>query len=108
MKTLALEDNFTGFRNSEALAPRFPGFRPPRAWLPAPPIVAPRKAQPRQQTSSLRSIWMNAGEQSLGERLLYGVVVIIALAGIGYAFSGLLDVVQNWAAFNGWVAQILP
>ena len=51
---------------------------------------------------------MNAGEQSLGERLLYGVVVIIALAGIGYAFSGLLDVVQNWAAFNGWVAQILP
>jgi hypothetical protein len=109
MKTLAIETNdFTGFRSARALAPSFPAVRPPREWLPAPPITIRRKAQPVRRASSFRSIWMSAGEQSVGEKLVYGVVVIAALAGVGYAFSGLLDVVHNWAAFNGWVAQILP
>jgi len=55
----------------------------------------------------VRSIWIAPEGETLGEKLMLTALVFAAIAGVGYAFASLLDLVQNWGAFNGWVAQII-
>lgn len=55
----------------------------------------------------MRSIWIAPERETLGEKLMLTMLVFAAIAGVGYGFASLLDLVQNWGAFNGWVAQII-
>ena len=39
--------------------------------------------------------------------LVMVALVFAGAAGISYGFMGLLNLVSNWSAFNGWVSRII-
>ena len=85
------------------------GSRVMPTWLPAPPV---KRTQPvsrpmTQDRKTVSSIWIAPERETLGEKLMLTLLVFAAIAGVGYGFASLLDLVQNWSAFNGWVAQIV-
>jgi len=38
---------------------------------------------------------------------MFLLLVVAAGMGIAYGFSSLVDLVENWAGFNGWVSYII-
>ena len=42
----------------------------------------------------------------VGRKLALVLVTLAAMAGMGYAFWRLLEVVQSWAASTAWAVQI--
>jgi len=77
-------------------------------WLPAPPVARTEPAKSRQAKSkALHRIWIASEGDSLGEKLMLTALIFAAATGIGYAFMGLLNMVSNWGAFNGWVSRII-
>ena len=109
MKTLTMEtDMISTFKERQTIVTTL-GSRPVPTWLPAPPVSRTQPAaKPRAVVrKAVRSIWIAPEGETLGEKLMLTALVFAAVAGVGYAFAGLLDLVQNWGAFNGWVAQII-
>jgi hypothetical protein len=78
-------------------------------WLPAPAAPMPRALKQRvaNRKRNPNSIWIALEGEAIGEKVLIAVLICAAVAGIAYGFSGLLDLVQNWGAFNSWVAQVV-
>ena len=107
MKTIFME---RGTMINEA--PTMGGVLSQRAapsWLPAPPArqQAGSRAQAKRVPKPVKSIWIPLESDSLSQKFIGGLLVAVALVSIGYGFSTLLDLVQNWASFNAWVGQIL-
>jgi hypothetical protein len=51
--------------------------------------------------------WISASREGAGERYLMTVLAAVALLGIGYGFSCLIDLVQNWAWFNLGIQRLV-
>jgi len=75
------------------------------AWLPAP--VAPRHLQFRPKKTAVPSIWISLPAEPAVEKGLLGLLALAAVIGIGYGFSCLIDLVQNWASVNATLGQII-
>ena len=75
----------------------------PPAWLPAPPAAKPRGLASERAPAK----WIRSSSESVGERILFGLLVLSAIVAVGYGFNCLLDLVGNWAGFNSGVAQLL-
>jgi hypothetical protein len=65
--------------------------------------IAPR-TYPRKAGARLRLSWRD----SRGEKILQGLLVLAAVAGIGYGCSCLVDLVQSCALFGARLAQSIP
>ena len=65
--------------------------------------IAPR-THPRKVCARLRPSWRKSGS----EKILPGLLVLAAAAGIGYGCSCLVDLVQSCALFGARVAQLIP
>ncbi len=95
-------------------------LKPSRAWFLAAETLASKAAlerAPRErrakssrslqtQTGSVWSIWAAAKAEPWVEKLLLLLVAGAALAAIGYGFWQVLELVQNWAAFNQGLGQL--
>jgi hypothetical protein len=53
------------------------------------------------------SIVISGGGEPQGRKMALVLATVALIAGIGYVFWRLLDVVQNWAAATPWAAQII-
>jgi hypothetical protein len=74
--------------------------REPAEWLPTPPYrVRPRIPSPRLK--------MPTSAYSASERVLFGLVVCLAIFGIAYGLSCALDLVQHWAQFNTGIERLI-
>lgn len=65
---------------------------------------------PRRATSAKRvakHAWITPVSESLGEKLLYGVVAGAAVWAVAYGFLSVVEHAENWAVFNAWVGRIL-
>jgi hypothetical protein len=109
MKTISIQtDVISRFEDSRMIE----GLQTQRsvpAWLPVPPARKSSAAtQPNSPATSKKteSIWIPLENDSWGQKLVGGLLVIVTLASIAYGFSTLLDLVQGWSAFNSWVGQI--
>ena len=95
------------FKQTQAIAAGL-GTRAVPTWLPAPPVKrAVPAVKTRPSAKAISSIWITHEGDSLGEKLMLTALVFAAIAGIGYGFSGLLDFITNWSAFNSWVARLI-
>ncbi len=80
------------------------------AWRPAPstrrnvPATGRRVGEPAKV---VRSIWIAPERESLGEKLLMGLLGVAAVVGIGYGFASLVDLVQHWAMFANGIGQMI-
>src|SRR5437762_11896577 len=75
-----------------------------REWLPIPaPSRLDVQTAPRKSVRLARSIWLRSERESKGEKLLFSLLAVAAVIGIGYGFSCLLDLVQGWAGFNAGI-----
>jgi len=88
-----------------------PTHRGQPTWLPAPqykPRTAPRAACGQVRTAKSTS-WIPISGQNftLGERVMWGVLVLASAGGVGYGLTSLLDLVQNWAQFTLGVAHFI-
>jgi hypothetical protein len=75
------------------------------AWLPAP--ATPRHLQFRPKRAAAPSIWISLPAEPALEKGLLGLLALAAVIGIGYGFSCLIDLVQNWASVNATLGQII-
>src|SRR5260370_9607546 len=89
-----------------------PGTQPPlrrgavREWLPV-PAPALVETPGRKSAPVARSIWIQPEGDSKGEKLFLCLLTSAAVIGIGYGFSCLLDLVQDWAGFHAGIAQLV-
>ena len=109
MKTMTMEtDTISRFKETQVVFTTL-GSRAVPTWLPAPPVSRTRrtaKAQGKARKAE-RSIWITTEQETLVEKIMLTGLVFAAIIGVGYGFTSLLDCVQNWGAFNNWVAQIV-
>ena len=79
------------------------------AWLPVPamrrPVASPR-TRPADHNSALHRVWLPVA-QTFAEKTLFGLLIASAATGIGYGFSCMLHLVQNWAAVNATVVRMV-
>ena len=85
---------------------RIPRREPFPAWLPVP---APRRVRtaPQRPLSKPHSLLMPSRGESGLEKLFLGLLVVAAVIGVGYGFSCLVDLVQNWALFGAGVGHLI-
>ena len=50
---------------------------------------------------------MSRQEDTTFEKLLMAILVLAAVIGISYGFSCLVDLVQNWAAVNTGISNLI-
>ena len=105
-----IEHTILRFPREQRLEPRGPRLArqgatqtAPPAWLPAPPAAKSRGLAPERAHARL----IRSSSESIGERILFGLLVLSAIVAVGYGFNCLLDLVGNWAGFNSGVAQLL-
>jgi hypothetical protein len=80
--------------------------RAPPSWLPVP--ASPRARKARQNPAGKTRAWlMPARRESRLEKLFLLLLVTAAVIGIGYGFSCLVDLVQNWALFGAGVDRLI-
>ena len=53
------------------------------------------------------SIAISSGNELQGRKWALVLATVAFIAGVGYVFWRLLDVVQSWAAATPWAAQII-
>lgn len=83
-----------------------PHRAPPRHWLPVP--AAPKARNARQPAAGKTRLLLMPSRRDAGlERLFLGLLVVAAIIGIGYGFSCLVDLVQNWAVFGAGVDRLI-
>ena len=64
-----------------------------------------RPSQPRAE--GIQSLYQLAPGESFGEKALMAVVAGAAMAAVAYGFGTMLNLVQNWAAFEHGIAQMV-
>ena len=84
--------------------------RPPAQWRPIPQALPVRRVIKRAAAAHAKSshgIWISPERDSLGEKLMLLLLLLAGAVAIGYGVSCLLDLVQNWAAFNAGTARLI-
>jgi hypothetical protein len=111
MNAISIETGLVG--SSSAISARFTrrggarfAPRPAPEWLPAPAPVVRRR--PASASRTRRSGWPTANPGLTTEKVMLTLLVVAAAVGIGYGFSCMLDLVQNWASFSTGVARLIP
>ncbi|MEY2428080.1 MAG: hypothetical protein QOJ40_965 [Verrucomicrobiota bacterium] len=117
MKTISMQTGrIMSFEHSQTLAgtasdlARFSGGHARLAeWLPtpAPRRLAETKTILLKKAQGADSLWIPLGGDQLAEKLMIALLIIASLAAIGYGFSSMLDLVQDWAGFNRLVGQLI-
>ena len=103
------------FQNSGAIAVAGRGLatipvRSVPSWREAPPeqrVVPSTNLRPQRRARLVRSIWIRPEGESLGEKLVMGLLAVAGVACIGYGFSSLVDLVQHWALFSTGISQMI-
>src|ERR1044071_4074341 len=106
MKTISIQNDAIGvMNNSQTLlassgnwALRSPGSV--ATWLPVPPTPYPQVVHRKATSAPSSNIWISLPYEPIAEKLMLGLLMLAALVGIGYGFSCLLDLVQNWASVH--------
>ncbi len=80
-----------------------PRARASAEWLPVPAV---RRAAPAAE-ASLVGVWHNAGASTAAEKTFLSALALAGVCGIAYGFSWLVDLVQNWAAFQTGISSLL-
>lgn len=83
-----------------------PAPRPPATWLPAPQMHRVKVLPGSVPNRGVRTL-AHPVHHTLGERLFLGALALSSLAGIGYGFSCLVDLVQNWAVFGAGIGRLI-
>ena len=79
-----------------------------REWLPVPAPSLPQARTVRAKSAPVaRSIWFQPPTKSKSEKLMFFLLAFAAVIGLGYGFSCLLELVQNWAGFHAGLAQLV-
>src|SRR6266478_9727716 len=117
MKTISIQTGRTlSFEHSQTLggtAGSFPGLARRQArlaqWLPTPSprVLSATKNRPVKKTRTADSLWIPLPDETIGEKLMIGLLAVAAMIAIGYGFSSMLDLVQDWAGFNRLAGQII-
>jgi hypothetical protein len=50
---------------------------------------------------------VTAWRDSAAEKILFGLLVLVAATAVGYGFSCMVDLVQHWALFDAGVGQLI-
>jgi hypothetical protein len=87
-------------------------LRTARALSAARPRITLRPASRGRAATSparraARSVWIPLRRETVGEKVLMGLLVLAAVGAIAYGFLSLWDYVQNWTLINAWVARLL-
>ena len=86
------------------------GLRPHRApahWLPAPPVPRQQDGVRLKRSATQTRLWVSLPAEQTFEKGLLGLLVIAGVIGIGYGFSCLVDLVQNWALVNASIGRMI-
>ncbi len=54
-----------------------------------------------------KQAWISPVSETIGEKLLYGMLAMAAVMGIVYGVLSMVEHAQNWPIFNAWVGRIL-
>jgi hypothetical protein len=112
MKTIARAELMDNFRNAESMLIAERDFQQLNrsrtmrlATRPARPArpTAPKVASP----APLHKLWIGAAKTGLLEKVMFAVLVTGAAVGLSFAFSNLLDLVQNWALFHAGIQTLV-
>ena len=83
-----------------------PRKRPAATWLPAPVTSRTGRAIPKK-ASGVRTHPSTAWRDTAGEKILFGLLVLVAAAAVGYGFNCMVNLVQHWALFGAGVGQLI-
>ena len=86
---------------AERLYPKRP--RPLPEWKAVQVLPPLRSSTARPGTS----IWLPPKREGFGEKLIFAVLTATAVATLLYGFSSILDLLQNWAAFQAGLSHFL-
>ena len=82
--------------------------RQPAQWLPAPPAPPHQNAIRRKRSATQTTgFWISLPAEAALEKGLFGLLVLAGVIGIGYGFSCLVDLVQNWALVNVSIGRMI-
>ena len=84
-------------------AQRLHSKRPLPEWK-AVQVLPPLRSSTAPQ---IRSIWIAPQHETFGEKLVFAVLTATAVATVLYGFSSVLDLLQNWAAFQTGFTRFL-
>jgi len=111
MKTISIQSGTMDNPQGLLTAAGVWGLRPHRApaeWLPA------RPAAPRQQdgvklkrSATQTRLWISLPAEPTLEKGLLSLLALAGVIGIGYGFSCLVDLVQNWALVNASIGRMI-
>ena len=115
MKTISIQrDSIGTISNPQGLlsAAGVWGLQPYRApveWLPAPTTTPRRPDAVRRKSAAIQTpgSWISLPAEPAVEKGLCGLLVLASVIGIGYGFSCLVDLVQNWASVNASIGQMI-
>jgi len=112
MKTISIQsetmDNPHGLLTAAGVWSLRP-HRAPAQWLPAPP-PAPRyvdEARRKRAATKTTGFWIQLPAEAALEKGLLGLLTLAGVIGIGYGFSCLVDLVQNWALVNSSIGRMI-
>lgn len=77
------------------------------AWRPPLPNLYVPLPTTKSRAATARTAALQEGIEVTFERLLLVLLAVAAIIGIAYGFCSLLDLVQNWAVFEGGTAKFL-
>jgi hypothetical protein len=114
MKTISIETaTMTNFGTMQPLGRagervfRKNDVRVPR-WRPVPVVKQVKPVCARANaTKKVRSIWIPVEKPGITERAAFGLLSLVGVGCIGYGVVHLLNLVQNWAAFQNGIAQFI-
>ncbi len=82
--------------------------RAPAQWLPAPPALRYQDAARRKRAATKTTgFWISLPVEPALEKGLLGLLTLAGMIGIGYGFSCLVDLVQNWALVNASIGRMI-
>lgn len=68
----------------------------------------PAIEQPAQkETTAAQPLWLPLNQESLGEKIMLGLLVAASAIAIGYGLLSLVDMAPNWAGFIAWGEQVI-
>ncbi len=109
MKTIATAEMMNSFRNAERLLAVEQSFN--RYSRSQAALAQARRVRGTGRgatgSASLYKTWMKARRIGIGEKLMLLALTGGAVAGLGFAFSSLLDLVQHWALFQTGIQTLV-
>jgi len=110
MKTISIQrdsmDNPQGLLTAAAAWSLRP-HRAPAQWLPAPPAPRQQDGVKLKRSATQTRLWISLPAEPTLEKGLLSLLALAGVIGIGYGFSCLVDLVQNWALVNASIGRMI-